>query len=106
MLEALADHPHADWLGELYAKRFRDRVEYDSYQWPEELLDQHAVRLAAILGRLREGPEMARSLHHPYSHIEQRLESGPGRAAIPKDQRAALETLLRLAGASKEPTRK
>lgn len=104
-LDALADHPHADWVGEMYARRFRERVRYDEYQWPEELLGQHAVRLAAILGRLREGPEMARSLREPYSHIEQRLEleSTPGHDALPKDQRAALEALLRLAGSGKEP---
>ncbi len=84
MLEALADHPHADWVGELYARRFRDRVEYDSYQWPNELLDQHAVRLAAILSRLREGPEMARVLHgSSYAQIEQHLASD--QTAIPKD---------------------
>ena len=98
-LEALADHPHADWLGEVYAQRFRDRVEYDAYQWPNELLDEHAVRLGAILSRLREGPEMARALHRPYSHIEVRLERDQG--AIAKDQRTALETLRRLAGPRK-----
>jgi hypothetical protein len=103
-LEALADHPHADWLGEIYARRFRDRVHYDPYQWPDELLDQHAARLAAILGRLREGPEMARSLREPYPHIKQRLDPEPDHGAISKDQRTALETLLRLAKPNKSPS--
>ncbi len=97
-LEALADHPHADWLDDLYARRFRDRVEYDSYAWPEELMDQHAVRLAAILGRLREGPEMARSLE---PHIKLRLYQDQD--ANRKDRRTAMETLLRLGGADQCP---
>ena len=100
-LEALADRPHPDWLGDLYARRFADRVQYDSCCWPDELLDQNAVRLAAILSRLREGPVMARALDKPYSHIEERL--GPHQKTITQDQRTALETLLRLAGPTGAP---
>jgi hypothetical protein len=109
LLEALADHPHAAWLGEHYARRFRERVGDDYFfQWQDELLDQNAVRLAAILTRLPEGPEMARSLQYPYSHLEERLkmESTAGHAAFTEDQRAALKTLLRLAGPDQEPGRK
>lgn len=104
-LEALADHPHADWVGEMYVQRFRARVEYD-YQWPDELLDQNAVRLASILVRLREGPEIARSLQHPYAQLDPRLNRAPGAPALPKEQRDALETLLRLAGPGRMPAGK
>ncbi len=105
MLQALADEPHAGWIGALYSRRFRDRVRYDPEAWPEELLSQHAVRLAAILTRLRQGPEMARALRaqdpYSYSGIERTLDRD--RVALPDqrvspDERAALETLLRIAG--------
>jgi hypothetical protein len=99
-LEALADHPHADWLGDIYARRFQDRIRYESYRWPDELLDEHAVRLAAILSRLRTGPEMARALSR--SEIERRLAPDQP-LPITNDQRIALETLLRLAEPSKAP---
>ena len=99
-LEALADHPHPDWLGDIYTQRFRDRVHYDAYRWPNELLTGHAVRLAAILSKLREGPEMARSLQDdPYlPHFTIRLGDKP--ETIPKEERAALETLRRLGESS------
>jgi hypothetical protein len=102
-LEALADQPHPDWLGDVYAQEFRDRVHFDSFEWPDELLTHHAVRLAAILGRLREGPEMARSLQDdPYfPHIPIRLGRDPD--AITKDERTALETLLRLGAPKTSP---
>jgi hypothetical protein len=98
-LDALAAHPHPDWLRHLYSRRFQDRVHYDSYGWPNELLNEHAVRLADILTRLPEGPEMARALH---GLIESWL--GPYRE-LTEVQRAALETLLRLSeqGQSKSP---
>ncbi len=97
MLEALADHPHVDWVGASYTRRFRNRFAHE-YAWPEELLGRQAVRLASILSRLREGPEMAWSLEAPYHHIKYRLERGPDAEPLPDDQRNALETLLRLAG--------
>lgn len=93
-LEALAEKPHAGWVHDLYARRFQDRLGYDPYRWPDELLDQHAVRLAAILTRLPHGPVMARALKHSGPSIEARL--GANRDTT-RDQRAALEALLRLA---------
>ena len=98
MLEALADHPHADWVEKIYSQRFRSRVGVGYDPWPGQLLDQHVVRLAAILSRLRQGPEMARSLQHPFHHL-------PEQAAVPyikqEDERTAMETLIRLAEPSK-----
>ncbi len=103
-LEALADHPHSDWLGDIYTKRFRDRVRYDTFQWPAELLSEHAVRLAAILSRLREGREMARALQDdPYfPHFTTRLEREP--ELMTKEERTALETLRRLGQPSNTAT--
>jgi hypothetical protein len=100
-LEALAEQPHADWVCDLYSRRFRDRVRYDEYGWPQELLSQHAVRLAAILTRLPQGPEMARALE---LYSEGWLE--PNRLVhrddVMDDQRVALVTLLRLARQAKD----
>ncbi len=102
-LEALADHPHPDWLGDVYTQRFRDRVRYDTFQWPAELLTDHAVRLAAILSRLREGREMARALQDdPYlPHFTIRLGREP--ELITKEERTALDTLRRLGEPSITP---
>jgi hypothetical protein len=108
VLDALAGEPRARWIGDLYSRRFRDRVRFDPFEWPEELLTKHAVRLAAVLTRLPEGPEMARALQYTYPSIDSllerdRLEPHP---ILTEDQRAALDTLRRLAGEGKvEPTR-
>jgi len=107
-LEALAEQPHADWVCDLYARRFRERALGEEDGWSDELLSQHAVRLAAILTRLPQGPEMARALQHPLPSIEQGLESHrlEPNHAIAEDQRAALETLFRLGRQGKdEPPR-
>jgi hypothetical protein len=99
-LEALSDHPHANWLEKIYAERFRDTVLHHAYDYEEQgrLVTEHAVRLATILGKLREGPDLARFLRFD---IESRLEGD--RAALSSDQRTALETLLRLAGPRDAP---
>jgi hypothetical protein len=101
-LEALAAQPHADWIGDLYSRRFQDRVHYDSQRWPDELLSEHAARLADILTRLPRGPEMARALQYPDTLIEQWSKF---HGDMTKEQRTALDTLLRLAGqANDEPS--
>jgi hypothetical protein len=101
MLEALASEPHAGWVGDLYARRFRDRLRYSYFDWPVELLTEHAVRLSTILARLPEGTEMARALHASTSikSILEGYQPGP-QHVLTKDERAALEALLRLAGES------
>jgi hypothetical protein len=94
-LEALAVQPHASWVGELYSRRFCDRVSYDPYGWPNELLlREHAPRLAGILARLPQGPTMAQALA-PWLSVD-RAMAGPALDRA-EDQRAALETLWRLA---------
>lgn len=98
-LEALADRHQADWVAEAYIRRFLDRARYDSFSWPNDLLEHHAIRLATILPRLAQGAEMARALRDAnYGSIEQWLDSYH---VITKDHRAALEVLLRLAGPEK-----
>ncbi|WP_169977571.1 hypothetical protein [Tautonia rosea] len=98
MLEALAEQPHSDWVEDVYADRFINRLRYDWFEWPAELLDQHAERLAAILPRLRRGPEMVRELDRMAREwgnqsIEQRLEGEP----LSESRREALKTFNRLA---------
>ncbi len=103
MLEAIAEKRPAAWIGDLYSRRFRDRVRFDPEWWPGELLTKHTVRLAAILTRLPEGPEMARALQHTFPSIDSLLERdrlGPD-PNLSEDQRAALKTLFRLAGDGK-----
>jgi formylglycine-generating enzyme required for sulfatase activity len=94
MLEALAEHPPAEWVRDLYVRQFRDRLLHDFYEWPEELLGEHAARLAEILSRLREGPELAQALQGPDRQIETGL--GPYHD-ITETQRVALESVARLA---------
>jgi hypothetical protein len=100
VLEALADSPHPAWIDQAYSRRFRDRVIQDEYAWPQELLSQHAIRLAAILPRLPEGSAMAKALQHPIPSIELVLDTDgmEPHPALTEDQRAALKTLLRLTG--------
>jgi hypothetical protein len=100
MLEALVERPHPAWIDQAYSRRFRDRVIQDEYAWPEERLSRYAVRLAAILPRLPEGPLMAKALQHPIPSIELVLDADgmEPRPALTEDQRAALKTLLRLTG--------
>jgi hypothetical protein len=103
MLEALAQEPHPAWVDDIYSRRFQDRARQDFYEWSEVLLKQHAVRLGAILPRLPRGAEMAKALQDPIPSIDRvlngdRLEPSP---RLSEDQRAALETLLRLAGEEK-----
>jgi hypothetical protein len=99
-LEALAGQPHPVWIDEVYSNRFRHRMLYDEYQWPNELLGEHVIRLADILSRLPRGAEMARSFQDPYRRIDELLNKPE--EAVSKDQRAALEILRRLAGPGKE----
>ncbi|WP_152049255.1 hypothetical protein [Tautonia marina] len=103
MLEALAEQPHADWVEDVYADRFMDRVRYDWFEWPPELLDQHAERLAAILPRLRRGPEMIRELDRVAREwgnqsIERRLED----ETLSESKQEALQTLHRLSRSEDE----
>ncbi len=108
MLEALANGPRPDWIADLYARSFQDRVRQDLYEWPEELLTRHAVRLAAILTRLPQGPAMARALQHPIPSIDMVLDDDrlERQHLLAKDQIAALDSLLRLAGEGRvEPVR-
>jgi hypothetical protein len=102
MLEAVTERPYPDWLVDLYTRRFLERLSYDQYEWPEELLTEHVVRLAALLTRLPRGPEIARELDKPFPRVESILDSDwplPGHEAyLSADERAALETILRLAG--------
>ncbi len=104
MLEAVADRPHAGWIDEVYSRQFQDRVVQDEYAWPEQLLSEHSIRLAAILPRLPRGPEMARAFQHPIPSIDLVLKGdtlGP-QFRLTQAQRSALETLLRLAGEGKD----
>ena len=98
-LEALAMHPHAEWVDDAYCRRFRERLWYDPTNWPRELFEQHAARLAELLPRLHQGPEMARALDQGFPSIQGFLKYESG---ITKDQRAALEALLRLGGLEKK----
>jgi hypothetical protein len=91
MLEALAEQPHADWVEDLYADRFIDRVRYDWFEWPGELLDQHAERLAAILPLLDRGAEMARELGQTHG-TSRWLQDEP----TSESKQEILQTLLRL----------
>ncbi len=93
MLEALAEYPQAEWVRDLYCRRFKERLLYDSYQWPDELLGRHAARLAEILTRMREGPSLAQALQGPGRRIEEWLGK---HQEVTGDQRAPVETLLQL----------
>jgi hypothetical protein len=99
VLEILADQPHADWVRALYARRFKEQVEYGLFEWPAETLRLHAVRLLAIFTHLPQGRDLAVALLHAEGGLEQSL--GPYSEAAP-DERAALEALVQLAGKEKE----
>lgn len=104
VLEAVADTRQADWVVDLYVRMFLDRLEYDPYMWPQDLMGGHVERLAGILSRLPRGPELARALEPAFSSIasldvDENFEGRPG-------SQEALETLRRLArqgGVEDEP---
>jgi hypothetical protein len=96
-LEAIAEHPRARWVGELYNADWVRRRMGNDHLWPEEMIRDHLVRLAAVSSKLPRGTAIARMfVSHPQFdrliYTDNELE-GPAREQ-------AVQTLKRLAEAA------